>query len=587
MELATFNIFLYKKKDDEEKITDLKAFTYNEKNGAVIEAELDKKDIFSEKRDNNRIEKKFTMPALKEGSIIDVSYTLESDFIFNLQPWTFQYINYPCLWSEYEISVPELLNYVFMKQGFNKYYIEKKDHNSESYSISHQVDDINLGAEPERFTVTTGNNLYRWVMKDLPALSDADYLRTPVNYIDKLEFQLSQVYDGQDTKDVMDTWPKVVEELLKREDFGEPLTQNNFWLDDDVKEVVQNNSTTLNMARNIYLFVRKKYTCTGNGLFIRTKLVDVFRNRSGNAGEINFILIAMLRKAGIEADPVIVSTRANGRTYDQYPMISKYNYVFCRVVINDSSYYLDASHPLLGFGKLDTECYNGYGRIIKGASQQVNLSADSLKEIKTILANVTGNMQGDLAVNIQQMPGYYESYNTRKKIAINGRANFFGDLQKSLPSNATDAEFELDSINSQDGKLGVRYSFNIHPETADILYITPFFGNEYVKNFFKSEERILPVEMDFPTSTTYVMNFNMPQGYEVEELPKSIRVKLNNEGDGVFEYLIQKEENRISMRAKLMITRTYFNPDEYKMLREFFNVIIKKQNENIVLKKVK
>ena len=586
MELATFRISLYKKKDDEEKLLDLKAFTYNKKNGALIETELDKKDIFSEKLNKNWVEKKFTMPAVTEGSIIDISYTIESDFIFNLHPWTFQHTSYPCLWSDYQVSVPELLNYVFLKQGFNKYHIEKRDRNSEVYSILREVDDVNLGAQPQRFSVTTSNNLYRWVMKDLPRLNNVDYVNTPVNYVDKVEFQLSQVYDGQDYKDVMDTWPKVSEDLLKREDFGEPLTQNNYWLDDDVKQAVVNSSSTLDITRDIYLFVKKNYTSTGDGIFIKSKFVDVFRNRRGNAGEINLLLIAMLRKRGVKADPVIVSTKSHGKPYDQYPLVSKYNYAFCRVLINGNTYYLDASNPLLGFGKLDPECYNGYGRVISNVSQSVNLSPDSLKESKAILANVTANPQGGLLVNIQKMPGYYESYKIRRQIAKTNTGSYFGDLQKLLPEGASDAHFELDSLNNHNEKLGIRYNFSLPPEAAKMLYINPFFGNEYVKNFFKADDRILPVEMDSPANTTYVLNFQIPQGYEVEELPKSIKLKLNNEGDGIFEYLIQKDESKISLRAGLIIKRTYFSPDEYKMLREFFNVIIKKQGENIILKKI-
>jgi hypothetical protein len=79
----------------------------------------------------------------------------------------------------------------------------------------------------------------------------------------------------------------------------------------------------------------------------------------------------------------------------------------------------------------------------------------------------------------------------------------------------------------------------------------------------------------------------VPNGYEVDELPKPMRMKLNEEGDGLFEYLIQQQDNLISLRVKITMKRTYFLPDEYDMLREFFNMIVKKQSEQIVFKKKK
>ena len=106
MDLATVKIVLYRKEDDEESLEDVKATTYNEINGSVTATVLDRHDIFEEKLDKNHTEKKFTMPAVKEGSIIDIQYTIKSDFTFNLQPWTFQHVNYPCLWSDMKWQFP-------------------------------------------------------------------------------------------------------------------------------------------------------------------------------------------------------------------------------------------------------------------------------------------------------------------------------------------------------------------------------------------------------------------------------------------------------------------------------------------------
>jgi hypothetical protein len=79
----------------------------------------------------------------------------------------------------------------------------------------------------------------------------------------------------------------------------------------------------------------------------------------------------------------------------------------------------------------------------------------------------------------------------------------------------------------------------------------------------------------------------IPDGYVIDELPKSIIVKLNEAGDGQFEYRIAESGGTISMRSRIQLKRAYYKPAEYEMLREFFNLVVKKHNEQIVLKKKK
>jgi len=117
--------------------------------------------------------------------------------------------------------------------------------------------------------------------------------------------------------------------------------------------------------------------------------------------------------------------------------------------------------------------------------------------------------------------------------------------------------------------------------------MNPMFGEGYKENPFKSAERSYPVEMPFDIDETYNLQLEVPAGYVIDELPKQIMVKLNNEGDGIFEYRISESQGTISLRSGIKFKRSYFTPDEYESLREFFNLIVKKQSEQIVFKKKK
>ena len=81
----------------------------------------------------------------------------------------------------------------------------------------------------------------------------------------------------------------------------------------------------------------------------------------------------MLLKAGYTADPVMLSTRSHGYTYAMYPLMDRFNYVISRLSLDGKYYYLDASKPRMGFGKLGYECYNGHARVINEAATPLNL----------------------------------------------------------------------------------------------------------------------------------------------------------------------------------------------------------------------
>jgi hypothetical protein len=85
---------------------------------------------------------------------------------------------------------------------------------------------------------------------------------------------------------------------------------------------------------------------------------------------------------------------------------------------------------------------------------------------------------------------------------------------------------------------------------------------------------------------TYLLSMEIPKGFQVDELPKSARVKLN-ETQGIFEYLLQKNPENIQMRVHLKLNQATFAPDEYATLRDFFAYVVKKEGEQIVFKKMK
>jgi hypothetical protein len=589
-DLATVKISQYSRDETQETVDNLYASTYNLEHGNVVESKLNKNEIFSERTDKYHTEKKFTLPAVKEGCIIDYAYTFTSDAVHEIPTWEFQSADYPCLWSDYEVIIPQLLNYVTVTHGIHEYAVNKGETGNETYSIEQKQENGGFAGSEQRLSVSAITAKHHWVMKDVPAFHVENYISSPDNYIDKIEFQLSKTYSGEGGKeahDVMNTWAKAIEELLNKEDFGKPLSEDNFWLDKGLNDIVANVPDQLGRAKAIYYFVNSHFTCTNHyDPYITTTLKDLLQKGSGTVGDINLFLIAMLRRALISADPVILSPRDIGFNVDSYPLRSRLRYVLARVKVDNRFYYLDAAHHQLGFGQLPDNCYNGNARIISETdSSLVNLSADTLKDKRTTLVLVVNSDSGNIEGSYQSALTYPGSYELREQVNETGEKEYFKDVQTSFGEDLQISNAGIDSLYKPEMPVMVHYNFRLNQAPgSDFYYFNPLFAEAYRSNPFTAATRLYPVEMPHALDHTYIFNMQVPKGYTIEELPKSARVALNGD-DGLFEYLITSDGTNIQLRSRLKLNRAFFSSEDYGNLRNFFGYIVKKESEQIVMKK--
>ncbi|MBE7170566.1 MAG: DUF3857 and transglutaminase domain-containing protein [Williamsia sp.] len=582
-DVATEDIVLYSKGGEEEKLDNLKATTYNLEGGKVVETKLDASSIFKEKISANLVRRKFTLPAVKEGSIIEYTYTITSDFLFNLQPWQFQG-GYPRLWSEYEVQLPDFFNYVFLSQGYHPYSINTQSNEFKTFAVT----EPNSTGQDRRISVS-GNVLdKRWVMKDVPALKQENFTSTLSNHVAKIEFQLSQYrFPNQPVQDIMGNWFKVSERLMNDETFGAALAKNNNWLDDELKTIDATAKTDLEKAKKIYEYVRDHFTCTDHAdKYLNNPLRTVFKNKNGSVADINLLLIAMLRHENIYVNPVLLSTRNHGFAHELYPLMDRFNYVIAEMVLNDKPYYLDASWPELGFGKLSPECYNGVARVINSEPKAVYFIADSLEERKVTSVFTINNEKGEMEGNFQSMLGYTESMAMRKSIRAGEKDDVVKKIKSAYGSDYHIQSIEMDSLKSMEDPITLHYGFVMDKPSEDIIYFNPLLAEGYKENILKAAERFYPVEMPFTMNETYILNMEIPAGYTIDEMPKSTKVSFN-ENEGMFEYIIAKTDTHIQLRSRVVLKKATFMPDEYNPLRDFFAYIVKKHSEQIVFKKKK
>ena len=587
-DLATVDIPLYinLKSDQKEKLLKLKASTYNLVNGIVVETKLDNTSLFEENQDKHHLREKFTMPAVKEGSIIEYSYEIKSDFFFNLQHWQFQW-QYPTIWSEYEVDIPRFFEYVYLAHGYNTFDIKTAKSKFTHYTVKKK--EVSADETTEVLSVTSDNMVSRWVMKNVPALKQEKFTSSINNHISWVEFQLSgEQFPYQPHEDIMGTWVDLSKELIKDADFGQGLDKYNAWLNEDIKQVNMVGLNQLNQAKSVFNYLKTTIKSKGiQYVYLSNALKDIFRTKSGYAQDINLLLTAMLRHLNIDANPVILSTRSNGFAIVKYPLIQRFNYVVCQANIDGENYYLDASEPYMGFNKLPAYCYNGAARVVSLAAPPVYFNADSVKENKltTVMLFNDDKIPGKWSGAVTEGYTYFESCTARKRALDNGKEVELNKIKEQFIGGYAVEEVKYEDFEDADKPIKLLYTLNINtPGNGGIIYFKPMVKSGYAENIFTAADRKYPVEMPGQQDESYNLHMEIPEGYAVDELPKSAKVSLNND-DGFFEYLISKDDKEINLRSRIKLNKANFLPEDYASLRSFFDFIVKKHAEQIIFKK--
>jgi hypothetical protein len=116
------------------------------------------------------------------------------------------------------------------------------------------------------------------------------------------------------------------------------------------------------------------------------------------------------------------------------------------------------------------------------------------------------------------------------------------------------------------------------------LFLRPLPVADLMQNPFKSPERRFPVDMGVPIEKSYVAVYTLPEGYVVEDAPKNIALALPNNGPR-FTFMTQANAGNLQVVSRLIFNKAIFSPEEYGALREFYNQVISKHTEQVVLKK--
>ena len=563
LDWATSFVRLYHSAGSDEKVTNLKASTYNLEGGKIVETKMDKDAFFKEKFSKYINHHKFTLPNVKEGSVIEYSYKVLSDFFTYFPNWQFQY-SIPVRHSEYWAIIPSFFTYEKYMQGYLTAAYNVKTKTNPDYT----------------------ENGHHWLITDVPAFKEEPHMTSEDDYLSKINFALAYLnFPGQPVKEIMGTWAKLNEELLEAEDFGGTIRGSGF-LKKEVAPIIAGITDPAEKAKAIYNYVSQNFAYDGTEDFEAGDLKKVFETKKGTSGDLNLLLASMLEKADVAVDPVLLSTRDHGFVREQYPMSRQFNYVVCLVRLPDNkTMWLDASAKYLPPNILPKKCLNGSGLVISEKNHGW-ISLDTKTKAKTtVSANLVLSPSGELSGKVDYLRDGYDAHSMRNDYLYEGQDSY---LKKALGSKTwTISNTTFDGIKDISSTAKETHELSIADHatvSGDVIYINPFITSRVETSPFVLDKRTYPIDYGSRIERTYMLKLTVPAEYQVEELPQPKVLALPENG-GKFLYNIVQTGNTITVTSNFQINKNLFVQDEYPVLKEFYNQVVAKQAEQIVLRK--
>ena len=594
LEYANQQVALYHRANfAKEEIKNLKATTYNLEGNKIKKYKIDGDGIYKEAYNENIDLIKFTLPNVKEGSVIEFKYTVKSDFIYNLFTWEFQ-SGIPVQWSEFRARIPQYFQYKNLMGGFLPVTLAETTPYKDSFSYRYKENDGEMGkgsVRGERVQTATGvlkpeGIAYRWVMEKAPAIKQEAYITTIKDYLSKIEFELSFTqYPGDVGKAYSSSWEKLADKFLKDMRFGGQLGRATYLK--DVVAPLQAQASGADLVGLIVQYAKQNFHYNGRErVYTQDGVKKAFEKKEGNAAEINLLLTLMLREAGFQANPVILSTRSHGRVNPVIPLEQDFNFVVAHLKLDEGEILLDATSSSLPVGMLPYECLNQQGRLISESftTWVPLLSNELFKEASQVELSLSAT--GGLTGQMTRKHEGFSAVNNRKEYQEKGE-------EKYLKEEYSDRgwiidEFSIENSESLSDELVEKLSFHGQGNVTvagDRMYFKPLLLESETENPFKLEQRNFPVDLGCPIEDLSMVRIKLPDGYTVEEVPEPLVLALPDKS-GTFRYVISQAGNELTIVNSLKFAKPIYMPAEYPALKQFYDMIMAKQAEQVVLKKM-
>ncbi|MES2278560.1 MAG: DUF3857 domain-containing protein [Bacteroidota bacterium] len=542
-------------------IEDLQAQTINLVNGKPEITKLDNSLIYLENTDKLRSAYVFTFPNVKPGSVLEFKYVWSTNG--GIPPWSFQ-ARIP---TRYSVLTTELPPQIMVQTRGGIQAITNESTRGAAITNKSQLD------------------LAKRSMTNVKSLVDEPYMTSAVDNLHSVYFRYNDPsYGGADA--ISKLWDKECETVLDDDDFGRQLNRKLLG-----EEIILNKAKGIANAdeKIAYIFNEVRNEMKSNEIddwYTNDGTVKAWEKKTGNSAEINLILYHLLKKAGIVANPMLVSTRNNGKVFGGYPTVNQFN----RTVVSIPepwNYVLDATGKFNMYNEIPETLLNNYALIIYPDNKDANLVKIERKypvrQINVITADITS---GGKMTGMAQLTKYsYNRINSIKAYKTDGEQKYIDYLRgndNSIKISALKMEnMEVDSLPLEQS---LAFKMDLTGSDGNYIYFAPAMFVPLRTNPFLNETRVSDIDFGYRDNFSMVGNYKIPEGYKTDALPKNITVQMPDQSI-VFKRIIGEQDGTVVVRYTIDYKKSTYTKDEYEQLYDFYKKLHELMNEQVVLKK--
>jgi hypothetical protein len=558
-----------------EYITGLQAQTINLVNGKPEITKLDKKLVFTERVDKMRSALVFSMPNVKEGSVIEYKYIWNTNSLSNFPDWYFQ-DKLPTRYSELTTAIPDFL---YFKQKVNiaqPLIVNTRKYEGRSMGAGTNMVPYNLEKN------TRG-------MANVPSLTDEPYMTATSDNLQSIIHQLTSITPTIGLiKSFSDTWAKVGGILADDEDFGLQLKRK---LTGEEAIVAKAKALKTDNEKIQYIFGEVKNNMKWDGVdrwYTNDGTVKAWERKTGNSAEVNLILYHLLKQAGVKAYPMVVSTREHGKVVPYYTFLYQFNRAVVYIPIDSArNYVLDATSKYNIYNELPDNLLNSDALYIDKEKKQYDMvylqRTDPVRQVVIIKGEVKPDGKMDGTAQISSFG--YNRIHTITRYKTDGEQKYTDYLRENNNNlKVTSLKFDNMEIDTLPLTQNINFNMDLTSSDDNYIYFIPNIFSSLRTNPFLSENRRTDIEFGYRNSYSILGTYKLPANYKIDALPKNATMTLPD-GSITFKRYIAEDNGTLRVRYAIEHKSTLYSKDSYPDFREFYKKMYEMLNEQVVLKK--
>jgi hypothetical protein len=573
-----------------ESIGSLEAETINLVDGKAEVTKLDKKSFFTTVIDNANSEISFTFPNVKPGSILDYKYKKTINYDAYIPTWNFQ-SDIPVRYSELSVSIPEVFYFRSAPQVNLPLVKHTTSVSSDVLKVTSHT--VSVGGtttsdqQSDSYPYNINNEV--WGMANVPSLHTDDYTSSFADNVQSMHFYLVSFRPiGGAISDYSDTWAKVGYALWKDPLFGDQLNRS---IADEKGVLAKAASLSTNDEKIAFVFDTVRNAMKWNGLD-RWYTIDgppkAWDHKSGNSTEINLIVNRLLHELNIDAFPMVVSTRSNGKANPYSTTERQFNRTVVYVPVDTAHYYvLDATGKYNVYNETPSELLNSFGLSLdrkKMTYDTLTLTRkEPVRQVVLINAEIKpgGKVEGTAQINDMS----YDRISVVKRYKTDGEEKYIKYLQGGDNSlKISSIKFDNMAAETEPLTQNITFALDLAGSDENYIYLNPNVLTPFKTNPFLSDSRATDIYFGYLRNYSINSVYKIPAGYKVDALPKSVNMAAPDRSIG-FKRIVAEQDGSILVHFIIDIRKRSFGAAEYPGVHDFYKKMYELLNEQIVLKK--